>query len=521
MGFGNSREYGMHTDREGGLPSCTATIMVGRPTVRWLATAVVVGLVLQILLLHRSFTTKPSSDDFGAPYTEIHRGNREGWRSLVMRSAQAERYRPLTSLSIWGTAQFSGTEQGPLMFAIRTLHFLAMAAFATVVAVWIRTVGLSKPAAAAALAVAFLHPIIAPHVGNNGFDSLLCMAAAWLGVWCVWRFRNRLWVGVGLLLPCYAVAMGFKEYAAMVVPVAPWIVWRCSDRRPALKAVVVGCILAGITLFYLEARRGIPGMNPRGSTGEFALSPLRWLTNEAMMTVSVLFPGNTATIATAEGKFRFVVLFGLVSVVTAWLALGLYWEMRSSSRATALLQPMTWVGALFLAAVPGNLLNHVSEWYVIGMLLPLVILTGLAVEGYCASPAPWRRASFSTGLVLLAIMAVSLHDKVSAVHASGERAEVILQALLAKLPADAENIAVTVVFDLRQTGKQPAYSVFAVPDHGALAQPTFEWAKPGREMTLDIVATNDPASVDTRESDYVLQWDAEKLNFAIEKQPNP
>lgn len=483
------------------------------PTVRWLAAAVLLGLVFQICLLHQSFTTKPSSDDFGAPYTEIHRGNREGWLALVTRSPQAERYRPLTSLSIWTAAQFSGSEPRRLILAIRVLHFLGMAAFAAVVAVWIRSVGLSKPAAAAALAVTFLHPIIAAHVGNNGFDSLFCMAASWLGIWCVWQFKHRLWAGVCLLIPCYAVAMGFKEYAAMVVPVAAWMIWCTSDRRPYIKAGLAGGVLAAITLLYLYARRGIPGMNPRGSTGEFAFDPLRWLTNEAMMTVSVLFPGNTAAIATGRHWPASFVLFGLVSLAVAWLAIGLYWRRSCSSQLTPLSRTATWAGALLLAAVPGNLMSHVSEWYVIGQLLPLTMLTGLAVDGYLAGPACRSGVVWGTGLALLAIMTASLHSKAAAVHASGERADVILQALMAQLPHEAENMKVTAVFDLRQTGPQPTYSVFLVPDHRALAGPTFEWAKPGSGLTLEIIATHDPATAETHGSDLALVWDAEKATF--------
>src|SRR2546423_11409064 len=102
--------------------------------------------VAQIACYYRSFGIKPASDDFPV-VNEIVRGHREGPGVFFRQSFTRMHHRPFKSLGIWVAGTIAPHHRE---FAIRVLHFSAMAGYAIVLALWIARLRLAPLRAATA-----------------------------------------------------------------------------------------------------------------------------------------------------------------------------------------------------------------------------------------------------------------------------------------------------------------------------------------------------------------------------------
>src|SRR5262249_40654640 len=120
-----------HLERSGEPITTTLTAtentsnMLKPRTLTW--PVALVGLALPVALLNNVVRVQPAVDDFGAPLTEIFRGNTDGWRALLSTAGQSTRFRPLQSLMIWAAGQMP---IGDVPFRVHLLGVAWMAIYA-------------------------------------------------------------------------------------------------------------------------------------------------------------------------------------------------------------------------------------------------------------------------------------------------------------------------------------------------------------------------------------------------------
>src|SRR5437762_2111417 len=166
-------------------------------------------------------------------------------------------YRPSKSLTLWA---FGNLFHEHPLFGIRVAHFCGLAMFAGVVLLWTRTLKLGVAGTWAAAIGSCFHPVLPQSWGSiDGVDALVSSAMVWLGAWCVWRFREHIIPATLGALLCFAVGIGFKEFAFALVPMAALTVlmfWR--SRRILGGVVVVGTLMLAVVALLMLRERVIP-----------------------------------------------------------------------------------------------------------------------------------------------------------------------------------------------------------------------------------------------------------------------
>src|SRR5439155_18457948 len=133
--------------------------------------------IAQIACYYRSFGIKPASDDFPV-VNEILRGQRQGPAAFFRQSFTPMHHRPFKSLGIWAAATIAPNHRE---FAIRVLHFGAMAGYVIVLALWVARLRLTPSGSAVACTVVMFHPALPQALGSvDGVDSIASNALIWL-----------------------------------------------------------------------------------------------------------------------------------------------------------------------------------------------------------------------------------------------------------------------------------------------------------------------------------------------------
>jgi hypothetical protein len=502
-------------------------IIPARATARFLGLLFVSMLGLQLLLYRNSFAVKPSSDDFIALH-QIDRGETEGFLSFFKASDTGD-YRPLQNATYWLFARWSRPR--PLL-SVRILHFLSSIFYACVAFLWIRTMDLNRAGAVVAAAVVFLHPTLTgPLAGLDNYARLVVAGWVWLGTWIAYVGGRRLPIAVPLVSLCFAIGLGYMEYALALIPLAVLaIAWRRDGRRYRDASIMFVSLMAVFGTYYMIRVSGL--VVTTSGAGLLSLEPLTWVKNTAMMTAAVLFFGNTVPLMQEFLLPRLawsgsnVVLVGLTVGYGLWVGCHnlaprgrvKWWKIHSTG--ADFRSQAGFLSAAFAASFfPMSFLSHISEIYLSSVTLAFAIVCGLSAHGWTTLP---RRVQglplvLAASQVLLASSAIE--NKIAGIKEAGERTDVMMQRLLEHVPNDVDRTKVAMVFLRPKTAVRNRYSIFAVPDDeliqrgcGAFA---IQWFRPGRDIQLDSLLVTDPSEVNVESYDLALLWEEGSRRFTL------
>ena len=190
-------------------------------------------------------------------------------------------YRPLQ----WIVAALAMRHATNTFAALHILTLVSFIPYALVLALWIKRLRFSPVAAACAVAVVFLHPVLAGPLGElDTYGRFLTSAPMWLGVLAADRYARRLPLAVVSAALCLAVALGFTEYAVGMVAMAPIAVYFQRSERRVVGAAVMGTALVAVVAVYLGMRHiAINGATSaaanainNATSGTIALNPIEW-----------------------------------------------------------------------------------------------------------------------------------------------------------------------------------------------------------------------------------------------------
>lgn len=439
-------------------------------------------------------------DDFTPPLAEIQRGAREGPAVFFSRSLLSD-YRPLQGLTIWAAAQWS--PEHPFL-VVRWLHFASALFLALVGLLWTRQLRLRTGGSLVALAVLFLHPLLAgPIASIDGFARVLSAAWVWLGGYLLVRLRHPAAAGA-LLAACFLIGLGYAEYAVSLLPLT--LVWLAFAERPCPLRRWVGTVLAvGLVLVaYLLVRTMAVEIADRG-TGHLERSPMAWFKALALIVASAGFFGDTCYVAThrlAGIAWLLLSLGGTAFVIASALC---HRSRRAMAPSDA---PPGLVGilAMLLAATfPMLLLQGYSEMYNSGLVVPMALLLGRAYQ----QTRPRLRPVVAAVLLAQALFAASaIEAKVAGLKDAGLRAQRQQAMFTAELGPLSHQQRVVLVFLRGEFPPREAYSVFAVPDWNLHSNPqlTLDYYYPGHRVTVQHLVVDSPAEVPRDSYDLVLLW---------------
>ncbi len=499
-----------------------------RVRLSWVLAVFAVLFALQIVLYWESFGVQPSGDDFAGPVADIWRGQAEGAWALLARSAQPHNYRPLQSLSVWAAAGISDDHR---LLAIHMLHFAGMMVFALAAALWLSVMPISRLAVMCAGCVLFAHPaLVAPLAGIDGFSTLFSTGLMWISVWMLWRFRDRLHIGLAGSLSAFVLAIGFKEYALGAVPLAclAMLCFSQSRREAITRALIVGLAFSIVTLGIFFLRKfTIPPPEPGVEIGYFIIAPLTWIKNAALLGGVVMFPGSSTWVFLNQTAVTLAITAGAIGIVAGVLLVGLTKRAKLNARdvpsATsepAAIDVRRWIAfgviGLAFASFPAVLIFHVSEMYAAGMVIALVMLVALATDGMIRSSFSLRTGAAFVFAASLVWMTLAVRGKIDDMRESGERAMAMLDQIDSLIPADASNVRIGVVVP-SPPPFTPRYSVFVVADDLLCAQPqALQWLRPHSGIRLEFHESTDGIDRTTNSLSAAMLWDGEKRQMKLQ-----
>jgi hypothetical protein len=500
------------------------------------ATPVFLGLLftllfgVQLVLYRDSFHVKPSSDDFIALH-QIDRGQTEG-AGTFFRASDVTDYRPLQNLTFW---LFGRMSRGHVLAGLRWLHVLSFMFYAAVAFLWFHALGFHRVGAVLAACVLFLHPTQAgPLAGLDNYSRFVVSAWVWLGAWIAYTRGARPRIAIPFVCLCFAIALGYMEYAVGLVPLAFLATARPGDGRRWREAWITAAALLAILAVYVLIRVSGVVTTTSGASA-LSLDPRTWAWNAAMMVTAVLFFGNTVPIMRDTSPAGFAWLCSNAAIVALAILYGLRaWRDRPLAHAGGA-HPMGFPAApgltrsldFFLCAAfatalfPMILMRHVSEIYLTGVTLALALLTGLSVRGWLSASRPLQFLALILAGLQLLLAAGAIRGKVAGVLDAGERTEALFRQILEHLPGDGTTRRVATVFLEREHAAAKSYSIFAMPDDELI--PTgfgthaIRWFRPGQDIRLDHVLVADPSLVDLGPYDLVLLWDHSTGRFSLLK----
>jgi len=513
-------------------PSATAP-PVGRATSPLPATPLFLGLLfllllgIQQLLYRDSFAVKPSSDDFIALH-QIERGDSGGVWSFFKASDTGD-YRPLQNATYWFFATVCPSRR---FLSLRLLHVAGFIFYAAVAFLWIRALGFGRVAAVTAASIVFLHPVLTgPLAGLDNYSRLVVSAWVWLGAWIARVHARRLRVAVPLVSLCFAIALGYMEYALTLAPLAALVVaWRSEKRRLRNASIILACLVAIFCGYYLIRVSGLVATT--SGTRLLSQSPFVWAKNGAVMMAAVLFFGNTVPIMRAPSVPGFAWLGSNVALLALALGYGLRAGRRrltpragedpqtaSAPTADASSRPAFLFAALAATFFPMLFMTHISEIYLSAVVVAVALLSGLSAQGWTRAPRPaWAAALILAGFQLL-LASEAIQSKVTGINEAGERTEAMMQRVLELVPDDSRTRKVAMVFFEPKTTARRGYSIFALPDDELVQQGygTFamRWFRPRSETRLDSLIVSDLSVVNLKAYDLVLVWQESRRQFTV------
>ena len=482
-------------------------------TLRFLGLLFVLLLGAQALLYRDSFAVKPSSDDFIALH-QVDRGEAEGVWTFFKTSDVAD-YRPLQNITFW---LFGRISRQHLLLSLRILHFVSFIFYSLVAFLWICTLRFHRVGAVVAACVVFLHPTLAgPLAGLDNYTRLVVNAWVWLGAWIAYRFGARRIVAIPLVSLCFAMGLGYMEYALTLIPLAILsTAWPGGSRRVHTAWGMGVALLTVFSVYFFIRTSGMVATT--AGTGFLALHPLVWIKNTAMIVAATLFFGNTVPIMQTVSLQGFARLGLNAALVFSALGYGLWTGGRSRLRLAAFL-----IAGFVASFFPIVFLSHVSEIYISGVTLALALLAGLSAQGWMTESRPRRYVALCLAGSQLLLAGDAIQGKVAGIVEAGDRTHLLMQRLLDHLPDDMTAGRVAIVFEKRSAVTGRGYSVFALPDDELVPQSAstyaMRWFRPDRNLRLDSLFVEDASRVDLEPYDLVFLWEDSRKTFRLIRGP--
>jgi hypothetical protein len=457
-----------------------------------------------VVIYARAFHALPSADDFIIPAVVRSGLAERPWRYFL--NSPMEDYRPLQWIVASLVMRPAIRDPFPVM---HLMSFACFIPYAAALALWLLRLRLGPVPAACATAFVFFHPTLAGPFGDvDTFIRFITSAFVWLGAYAADRLASRLSRAIPVVVGCFALGLGFSEYAlGLLVLASIAVVWQRPRNRWAGAATMAIAMLVVFGGYMALRRVAVVGSSVQGLT----LNPIDWMRNSALMVGALLYPGNTVEIALAEGPSRSLWLAAGCGAVALWITAGLWLRRRNAPLGEMV--PITYVAILFAASLaPMFARSHVSEEYLTAPLVGLALLVGQAAEGWCATGA-LRLPAFVTLAVLLAWGIASSSEKLGGIVERGERTGQQIRSLLAHIPPDARDTTVWLVFP--EVGRR--YSMFVAGDDyliqpGGPAQRASQWLLPGRGIRLRHVR-GERAVPPGEEAGVVLCWASARRSF--------
>jgi hypothetical protein len=473
----------------------------------------------QIALYHRSFGIKPASDDFPI-VNEIVRGNQHGPGVFFRESVSNMHHRPFKSLAIWAFGQISDQHRE---FWIRVLHFIGMACYTTVLALWLTRLNLSLVACFFAASVLLFHPTLPQALASvDGIDGIMASSLLWFGAWIVLVWRDRPAPATLATVVCFLLAAGWKEYSFAIVPLATWTLvcfggkgaWK---RAAALFAVL--CVVFVVILFIRQ--RAMPAGYGTVRGADYAsINPIQWAKNAAVMGTGLLFFGNSIWVYVNQSARVLVIVAECIFVALLMIVIGVVGQMKKDS-ATKVAQPLgsmrAWVvfllGGFVAASFPANVIMHMSEMYLSPLLLPLALLCGISAEGWRDKGKSARLVACVFATVALISSAFTVHAKVDGIRDVGQRAENQMKQVIDLLPPDAHDVKIAILFDVAELPPKRTYAVYRMGDEVLVVHAmALNWLTPERHLYLRSFPIGHPEFT-PGDYDYILKWNPAKQQF--------
>jgi hypothetical protein len=482
----------------------------------------VAAFALQLLAYRGALQIQPSADDFILA-GHIRLGEAEGPLSFFLDSPLSD-YRPLQGLVYWAVGRWAHDNPFPL---IHVLSFASFAFLAAIVAAWTALLRMSLGGTLCTALLLSLHPVFAgPLADLDGFTRMVVSGWVWLGTLFAVRFAGDLRLAVPLAATCFAIGLGFMEYAMGLVPLAVLGVWWARRRNRLVAAAILGAFLLIVFAAYYLIRIAIVG----SSAERLATDPVEWARNFALLLSGVGFLGNTAWVYFHQSAGALALLAGSVTLLMVMVLAGLGVRYRASvptdADSMAFPTPSREAGFLvtaFLASfTPMVLMTHVSEIYTTAIVVALALAAGRAAEGWSRLPRPLFTSLAVAFLVLLGWAFLSVQSKVADLRETGDRAAAQLRQLLRWLPPDLRQQKVALVFLERDLPARRTYSVFRVGDDhllqpGAGVQWALEWSRPGSGHALEHLLVQDRSLIREQDFDLVLYWNPATRQFELWK----
>jgi hypothetical protein len=477
-----------------------------------------------VLLVPQAWGIKPASDDFPI-INEVHRGNQQGVTVFFTHSATGQNYRPFKSLTLWAFGNLPGL---PTYAWIRAAHLSAFLALGLITLLWVRTMQLGWPGTIAAGLIIFCHPTLPQAWGSiDGVDSLASTTFLWLGAWCAWRWRARLSGATALVLLCFQLAVGFKEYAFAMAPLSA-LVALCfaPPSRRWLSAIVLGGAVSIAILVMIIIRHYVVPLSNVGTQRGFEyilLTPRQIAQNFAVLGTGLLFFGNSIWVYVHQSARVLALVAVFVLVSASVIAGGVILRLRQNALpGAAQISMRRWVAFLLLsfvaASFPVWIMFHVSEMYLPPMIVPLALLGGIASDGYRRARKMVTVPIFVIALVGLVSSLWTIRIKIAGLRDVGDRAAAQIEQILSFLPPDAHDKRIAILFDSSQLPPRRTYAVYRMGDEVLLVHEiVLEWPRSGKNLKL--TSKTDELLANPQDYDLILRWDAPSQRF-IKVSPN-
>lgn len=492
---------------------------------RFLLTLFGVIFALQLITYTRAFSVKPAGDDFGPPLFDYFVGNEQGPFSFYLKSYHGFSYRPTQALLAWAAVSMNPAD--PIAW-LHSLNFVGMGIILIAAMLWIREFPLSRAGATVVALVLCFHPTLVTPLGSlDGFATPWVSGLIWLGTWCVHHFRERLWLGLGLASLVFALAVGLKEFAFAMAPLAGVAMLFFRRRRRLPATLLAGgwiALLAGVYMLIRHA--ALPPAELRPNVDSRILQSFRDLgENLAAYAGGLFFTGNSVWVFVNQSPMILLLTGIWILICSGVIAWGVALRWRStqcSAQANGSLR--TWI-AFFLvslpaASFPASVTNHISEMYVTPIIFPLAMLAGIAADGFRTRGIVTRAAVAALSLLLLGGAILSIQFKLALLQQVGDKADVVLQAALAHIPAGEKNVRAALLFRKSDDPPRPRYSVYRMSNAELLQEISADWVRRGDQIYLELVEVSSADDFTRRaEYDLTLLWNDAARRF--ERLPNP